>query len=492
MTAETATPAAAQGSGTESGKKPFLDLKAGEWLWPVIFMLGMSMIGLKFPLGYLVVAISFLHTFIHDRYSLIIMLTIYVGGYSLATFDETFASRKVVFYVCLGLMIFLRKYPLLNKIILAFFAYWLALSLFALNGYTSYSAQFGDMLNHLVFCWFVVPLAIFAGQEFDMREFFRRTVPFAIIACIFYFIDGVVLGGLCLLPRDPFWSTPEFPAFYDLRLHPFSLEFVRRWPPALYLLILSLYPMMKYYRLRRWMWAAIVMALIITRTFSVMLGFMVVAIILRENKRAMARTFLLLIGIITALYFIDGALGEAGENGSTTLRVKSQIDQLTGISAIQGDDEALADMATGRGAQILPSLELWSEKNREMFGFGFLSQDETPHTLYINSEYIEEEEKAERLVTDVESEPFVVLLQTGYVGLLVHYGFFVVLWLMVRRLRYSQYFLSVVIFFAISGLMAFSGLYRQEGLYLVGLSLASVILANKSRKEEKTDTPALQ
>lgn len=488
MTAEIATSTVPADSGTPSGKKPFLDLKGREWLWPVTFMLGMSMIGLKFPLGYLVVALCLLHTFVHDRYSMIIMLTIYVGGYSLATFDETFASRKVVFFVCLGLMVFLRKYPLLNKLILAFALYWFALSLFAINGYTSYSAQFGDMLNHLVFCWFVVPLAVFAGREFDMREFFRRTFPFAITACVFYFIDGVVLGGLCLLPRDPFWSTPEFPAFYDLRLHPFSFGFMRRWPPGLYLLILSLYPMMKYYRLRRWMWAAIVMALIVTRTFSVMLGFMVVAVILKENKRAMARTFLVLIGLIAALYFIDGALGEAGENGSTTLRVKSQIDQLTGISAIEGDDEALADMATGRGAQILPSLELWAEKNREMFGFGFLSQDETPHTLYINSEYIEEEEKAERLVTDVESEPFVVLLQTGYVGLLVHYGFFVVLWFIVRRLRYSQYFLSVVIFFAISGLMAFSGLYRQEGLYLVGLSLATVVLADKSRKEQP-DTP---
>ncbi len=472
-----------------TGKKPFLELSSREWLWPIVFMLGMSMVGLRFPLGYLVILASLLHAFMHDRYNFVIMITIYCGGYSLATHEETFASRTLLAGVCLAFLLVLRKSPALTKVMVAFFAYWACLCVFAYMGVTGFFSQFGPMVNHLSVIWFVIPLAAFSGRSFDMRVFFRRTFPFALIAAIYYFLDGFVMGGQFFLPRDPMWSQTFAPTFYNFRVHILSFEFMRRWQPAMYLLILSLYPTMMYYRLRPWMWFMVAFSCYISRTFSVLLGFIIAALIVFEKKRQVFRMTLVAVAALTVLYFVDGALGEASENGSTTLRIKSQIDQLTGLSALNGDEEAIAELGTGRGGQILPALEMMSDYGREWKGFGFLSEDATPHQYYYDSEFIEDEDKSERLVTNIESEPFVVFMQSGYIGLVVHYGFYVIIWLIVRRMKYSKYLLSVIVFFAINGLAGCAGLYRPEGVYLVGLVLGAVLLANNERNKHVEDTP---
>ena len=72
-----------------------------------------------------------------------------------------------------------------------------------------------------------------------------------------------------------------------------------------------------------------------------------------------------------------------------------------------------------------------------------------------------------------------VLLNIGWIGLIAHILYFVALWWVVRPLRYSGYFTSVMCFFVIMGIAGFSGLVFITGLALVGLSLGVVICVNK-------------
>ena len=70
------------GSDPAEERRP-LRLAGHEYLWPLFFLLSMSMMGLRFPLGYLLVPIILISTFRRDRYDFLIMLTLFFGGFGL-------------------------------------------------------------------------------------------------------------------------------------------------------------------------------------------------------------------------------------------------------------------------------------------------------------------------------------------------------------------------------------------------------------------------
>ena len=268
----------------QTDKRVPLRLSPDEWIWPAVFMLGMTMVGLCFPLGYVVVLVAMLRSFHKSRYDFVIMLTIYAGGYSLALTEETFMTRGVVLLISIVAIFNIEKSAVVKRVLWGMLILFLIFSFFALRGVVGYFSQISPMLNRLSMIWFVVPLWAFRNQEFEIKEFFRRTVPYSMIVCIYYFLDAAVMGDQFFLPRDPMYSQEFKPTFYNLRLHMFSFAFARRWQPALYLLILSLYPAMRYYKLPVWMWAAVLVAMYIVRTFSVIMGFLVAALSLSRRR----------------------------------------------------------------------------------------------------------------------------------------------------------------------------------------------------------------
>lgn len=466
-------------------KEP-LEFTWREFMWPLAFMLTMSMLGLRFPLAWLFLPIILLNRFKFDRYDLMIQLTIFLGGYSFM--PKINGVAMVITAISVTAIIILRKPPILKKTLIAIAAYFIALIIFASTSYESMSVQLQGIYVYMAIMWLFVPFMCFSGRDFDIKKFFRKVYIYALIACIFYIIDSVILGGLFLVPADPSWGTFDIVSTFDNPyIQPLSFNFIRRWPPGLYILILLVYPTARLFKLRPWMWIVILGAVLVSRTFTFTIALIVGYIFCRgTGKQLVIYTVSFLVAGV-ALYFIDGMLPETTLEGNTdavtkssTLRIKSQVDQFIDLDPSKADEETLAALGTGRGAQIIPKLELLFSMHREWIGLGFLSRDLTTSTRYrIDNELYSNPEEADEVATGVESTPFQIMLDIGFLGLIVHLLFFAALWLIVRRLRNSAYFLSVMLIFMLMGISGFSGLIRIDGLLWTSIVYAAVILNDK-------------
>ena len=155
------------------------------------------------------------------------------------------------------------------------------------------------------------------------------------------------------------------------------------------------------------------------------------------------------------------------------------------------DDEDLAAIATGRGAQIIPKLELLFKYDREWLGLGFLSRDRTKSNKYIiENELYANPEFSEEVATGVESTPFQIMLDVGILGLIIHVAFLFGLWFIIRRLPDSGFFVSVMVVFIVAGISGFSGLIRIGGELWASLAWAACVLASK-RQLAGFDLPAV-
>lgn len=92
----------------------------------------------------------------------------------------------------------------------------------------------------------------------------------------------------------------------------------------------------------------------------------------------------IILGVIgfAVLYCVDSFLPYNGELKQSTLRIKSSIDQFFILENMQ-DEEDLAELGTGRMAQIIPKMDLLFELNKEWTGFGFLHPEKTTMSKYI-------------------------------------------------------------------------------------------------------------
>ena len=460
-------------------ERRYLDLSWSNMRWPLFFLLSMSLTGLQFPLGYLFVAIILINRFREDKYDFIIMLTLFFGGYGL-TGQDTFGPLKmpdVALGISLIALFVYRKTDIVRKACIGWALYLAGILIIASFSEESMSIQLRTIRNYLTFIYFLVPLVMFSREEFDFNKFTAKLFPFALILCAFYIIDGFILNGFVFLPRTSLAGAEAESTFYKPILYSFGGPFVRKYPPGLYMMLLCVYPLAKTYKLRWWQWLLFIGALAACRTFTVILGFVIGYFVCVLTWRTILKYALIAIVAFGALYYVDELISTSNMDAhESTLRIKSSIDQIIELGEVQ-DDVDLADFGSGRFGQMLPKLEMVREYDRQLTGLGFLHAEFTTNTKYILiNEYYINTEKSEETAVGVEIEPVQVYINMGYLGLALYFTYFIAMYVLVRRKRYSLYFLSVLVMSFFDGLGAYGGLTFPVGLLLCGLCFAVVIM----------------
>lgn len=469
-------------------QKQLLRFSPSEWAWPLAFLLSLAMVGLRFPLGYLLVPAILLVRFRLDRYDFLIMLTLALGGYgSASSLSWGINNMYVMMPVAIVGFFLLKKYKLLTKSMIAWVAYALALIFFAFLSELAFRYQLPKILRYLTVIYFVIPLIVFSGKEFNIRYFWRKVMPYVIIMCIFYIIDATIFSGNVLVANTHIFDNRKS-YFYDLYWRPLSGNIFRKYPPGLYIMILAILPAARYYRFKAWQWIVIAGGLLVTYTFTFISGMIVGYIFCQGNKKMMLRYSVIGVVVLGALYFVDAQFPTRSLYDSTlyakpqsTLRIKSSIDQIFDMFKAQ-DEEDWVVLGTGRIGQAIPKIALLYEENREWIGFGFLDVVENAPAKYIiyNDLYFDyySEDNFE-VANDIEIMALEVFCTIGFLGLLIHVLYFVYMWYIVRRCRNVGYFLSVMLMFVWLGMTGFEGLTREMGLCMVGLSYGIVLLTNR-------------
>ncbi len=500
MTATSALKLQSKRRSDKTEKEP-LRFTRDELLWPVLFMLSMSMIGLEFPLGFIFVPLIMFSRFRNDRYDFIVQLTIFLGGYNLINSSAIYCDQSIL-TLLLGIvaMILVRKTPILSKTTWLCIAYFVAIIWLTTYSDESFMVQSIGFRAYFCIVYLFVPFLVFSGRDFDIKLLFRKLFIYSFIFSAYYLIDSVILGGEFFLPRDPSLQTFNITStFYDPWVFPFSFTFPRRWPPGLYILMTIVYPAARCYKLSWWQWGLLIGGMMVSRTFTFTLAFFAGYFICRSSRRTILLYALAAPVVGVALYFIDGVLPTTIQEGAdgiqtrtTTLRFKSQIDQFIDLANNNADEESLAAIGTGRGAQIIPKMDLLLRMDKEWTGFGFLSRDLTKSNKYtIENDMYGNPDMADEVATGVESVPFQIILDIGIIGLILHVLFFILLWVIIRRLPYSGFFLTTICLFAFIGISGMQGLIRHDTLVLCGLAYAAVIL-NEKRQLDGFDLPPLK
>lgn len=483
-------------SASQEGKvKEYLDFSFRDYVWPLAYMISAMMIGLNFPLGYILVLIVFLNRWRFDRYDLIIQLTLFSGGYCLLlpSMDLFIPYDKILFAAAVVMMIVCKKNSLERRIIYWMAAYAAYMLAFAIMSELGVMAQFSTMVSWLGIFFFIIPIMLYGIKEFDMLIFMKKLFPYLFIFSWFFIIDGMILSGHMFLPRD--LSALYYgvkPTFYNLNLHPFSFRIIRIWPQGMYITLLCVYPLLRHYKMHWWQWALVVMALLVTKTFTLYVSLLVLWAMFSPGK--LKKVFMFVFGalIITGLYFIDSEPKEMYDGSvQSTLRIRSSIDQF-GILANPTDEEELAKFGSSRMIVIIPAYEAIADMNKIMTGVGFLPSDpkDVKSKYVVVNPSLEDEDMRDLVMTRVEVVPLAVFFSVGIVGFVLHCAYFVVLWLIIRRQRFAMYFASVAVGFVLIGLSGFSGLTGWQGLYMCGLILAAIVMANRDESEFKEASEA--
>lgn len=491
-----AAPAGAPAAG--GGKIPFTTTWS-EWRMPLYYMLSLALFGLSFYPAFILIALILVNRWKHDRYDFSFMLLLLWGNFSFVDKAQTgiFLS-DVALFGSLVLWLLYRRPPLLNKILLLIAVYIAGLFVFASLSVESMSIQFLTMRMYMGILYIIIPIAIFTGAEFDINIFFRKAIIYAVIIAVFYFIDSFIISGNLFVPNTAIFGG-TVSRFYDLYWQPLSMHPFRKYPPGMYLLMLAIYPIARMYKIRPWQWVALLLGLMSTFTFTVIIGYVVVYFFLVVKPSKIFKYGLALVAAACALYFLDCVLPVTKENrfeNKSALRIKSSIEQIKMLTEAV-DDEDVAEFASGRMAQILPKFDLLAREHRQAYGLGFLHREKTKLMRYtIINEYYPDIAENEEVATGIEVVPAQIYVTIGYLGLIFHTLVFLFLYLLVRRLRYSVYVLTLLFLNVLVGLGGYAGLNGVSGLFLTSTAFAAVILANRRevwgrayRPARKTENP---
>ena len=476
-------------------KKPYLHVERRHWLNALIFLLCMSMMGLQFPPAYLFVPVILIRSLTKDRYDAAIQLTIFFGGYALIGKETLPVKTEDIMLLFSLVSVFIyRKPPLVRKILFGLLLYAAAIIILASFSDESMSVQIRLIRYYLGFIYFIVPLMLFAGCEFDMEEFLRRLFPYVIIVCAFYIIDGYVLCAHILIPNS-YIAGEGVSTFNDPIYYGFG-NFPRKYPPGLFLFGLIIWPIANRYRIRWYHWVIIFVALMASRTFTLILAIALCFMLFQPRIKRLLSYTIAAVVLLTIGYMVDSTMPLNPESEESTLRIKSSLDQIFDLDEAQ-DDEDLAEAGSGRIGQALPKLELLYKYDKQWTGLGFLHPELTKNTKYIiENEYYSDIEKNIEVATGIEISPLQVFLTIGYIGLIIHIAFFIWLYLVIRKLKYSKYYLSVMVFVFIVGLGGTMGWNQYTGLLLMGLTYSAVLLANKNEVwdclKSSDDRPSIQ
>lgn len=463
----------------EAEKEP-MRLSSGEWWYATGFLLSMSMMGLRFPLGYLLVIVYLIDSFKRRRNDFLIQFTIAFGGcgfYHTSAFP--FTPHTVLLVTGVVCFFLVKRTPLIKKIFWSIIVYFAILVGFALMSQERMGIQVLMMRRYMYIVFLFIPLALFANRDFDILYFFKLLIGYLIIICVFYIIDCCVFCGWVLLPGLPVNGFPSWTKFYEPQWEPLMFSFPRKYPQGLYFLALAIYPVIRWIRLQPWQWLIIGVTGLLTRTMTFLAGLVATYVVfIGQGKKLLLYTVIAVI-TVSVLYYIDE------ETMDGNLRVASTVRQFAGLNF--EDEEDLAEFGTGRMAQIIPKWAVLDEQGRVMTGFGFLHPEKTTDPQFIiNNPLYFDIANNEEVVTGVEVAPVQTILDIGVIGMTLQAIFYLFLYWLIRKQRYARMYLCTLMAIWMFGLGGFAGLNQPDGLLVLGMALGIILLQNRDPQNKPT------
>lgn len=448
----------------------------------MLYLLSLSLTGLKFYPALLPLAACWLWSLKNDRYQLVIQLTLFFGGYGFLNAERLFPiwTSDMAMGLSLVFWVIYRKPRILWKVLIAIVCYTAALIILSMFSLEKFPIQVLMMRRYLAIIYIIVPIALFSGKEFRMKVFFTKLMPYAMTICIFYIIDAVIFAGDILIPTA---TLTHESTFYAPNISGFG-NILRKYPPGFFFVALILFPVTRYYRLRWWQLFLFIFGLGVTQTFTVIIGYLAGFVLFQRSRKLIISYCVAGVLGMALLYSIDCLLPEENKESGvveSTLRIKSSIDQFA-ILASAADDEDLAKFGSQRMAQIIPKVEVLLHENRELTGLGFLHPEKTKMTRYIieNELYTDVSENIE-VTAFVEVSAVQVFLNIGIIGLILHIAFFIWLYFIIRHLPYSKYYLCLLVMLVCFGFGGFGGLIREHTLFILSLGYAAIILNSREK-----------
>ncbi len=464
---------------TRQSGKELLQLLPQELWSAFLFLITLSLLGLEFPLAYIFLPAVLFTSFIRNKYDFLIQFTIVCGSYGFFNESEVFPFKwkDIALLISIAAIIIYRRDKVLNRLLLLTGGYIAMLIFFARMSSETMSIQLLRMRDYCMIIYFMFPILLFARQEFDIKIFYRKLFTYAYIIAIFYCIDSIIFGGNILVPRTYAWNG-LYSTYYKFYCN--IGEFPRKYPPGLFILALCIFPALKLYALQKKYLFVFALALIVTRTFSIIGG--VVLTILFFTGSALRTVKYICIGIVLfiAAYHIDGAM-------DGQLRVQQLVGQFTALKNMD-DPEAFAEFGTGRVAQILPKVDHLLSLGKQYTGFGFLHEEKTTNEMFIiKNELYSDISRSEEVAARVEVTQIQTILDIGLIGLLLQTIYYIGIYFWVLRpLPYSRSYLIVLVCISLFGVGGFAGLTSHFGLLLVGLCIGTILLATKQENKSTT------
>ena len=462
----------------DDSEKETLQLFPQELFSAFIFLITLSLLGLEFPIAYLLLPVVLFSSFLRNRYDFLIQFTILCGSYGFFDESETFPFKWMDIALLLSIItiVIYRRDKTLNKLLLFTGGYFAVLFALALLSSESLMIQIRRMREYWGIIYFMFPLLIFAREDFDIKIFYRKIITYAYIICIFYIIDGLIFGGNILVPRT-FAYSGYYSTYYKFYCYPGS--FPRKYPPGLYLLALCIFPVMKYYSLQLKHIIVFLLALISCRTFTIIGGILLTPLFFTGSVMKTLKYIGIGILIFIAGFYVDRAIG-----GS--LRIQQLVEQFE-VFKNPDDPELLIKFGTGRIAQILPKIDHLLYRGKQYTGFGFLHDElTTDNQFIITNEFYSDVTKSEESVARVEVTQIQTILDAGLIGFLLQAFYYLAIYFWVLKpLPCSRSYLIVLVSISIFGVGGFGGLISHQSLLLLGLATGAILLAAKQENAQR-------
>ncbi len=460
-------------------KKEVFSVDWREAFTPVLFMLTLALAGLRFYPALVLIAIILINRLIKNRYDFVIMLGIMAT--SRAFIPDDLLPVKIfdlVLVVALFALFFYRKDLLTKQVTILSLAYTAILAVFMFMSPELLSIQLLTFREYASILCFVVPMFVFANRDFSMKEFLKRVLLYALIICTFYTIDGIILNGWLLIPAD---AGAPFPSTFDHPLiSPFVFYFPRKYPAALYILIVATYGLARYYRFRWWQWLIVVSCLLVVRTITIIAAVVLTYVIFQGNFRQFMKNFFLAFIAIFVLYVVDSATGRH-------LRVASHVQQVAEVFVAE-DDEDLAEFGSTRMAQILPKYEYLVSNDKLWTGLGFLHNEKSTSARYMisNDLYSDISQSEESVGAATEVTQFNTVIHIGLIGFAIQTLYFLSVFFVMKRARVRDafFYLSTLLCASVMGLGGFAGLIRHDGLIWVAVALGLTLMQHRRGIDE--------
>lgn len=463
----------------DSEKEP-LQLFPQELFSAFIFLITLSLLGLEFPVAYLLLPVVLFSSFIRNRYDFLIQFTILCGSYGF--FDESgtfpFKWMDIALLLSVITIVIYRRDKTLNKLLLFTGGYFAVLFALALLSSESLMIQIRRMREYWGIIYFMFPLLVFAREEFDIKIFYRKIITYAYIICIFYIIDSLIFGGNILVPHT-YSHAGYYSTYYQFYCYPGS--FPRKYPHGIFILALCIFPILKFYSLQIKHIVVLLLTLLTCRTFSIIGGILLSGLFFVGNIKRTLKYLGICILLFIAGFYIDKSLG-----GS--LRIVQLVEQLE-VLKNPNDPELLIKFGTGRMAQIIPKIDHMIYKGKQYVGFGFLHDELSKgNEFMITNEFYTDVTQSEESVARVEVTQIQTLLDVGLIGLFLQTLYYIAIYLWILRpMPYSLSYLIVLVCISFFGIGGFAGLTSHHGLLLLGITTGTILLIDKQQAAATND-----